>query len=245
MSLIPIILLVSWFLFYIVLKGVNAYFGSAFVFLTFIFAFIVSSQSFSSFYLLIYLIVIVLDLAIGQISTTSHVQGFKRGKFTSAGFKGVGISLLVGFVMLASIRLLSRQVGANIVGVPNLAIATPSTIALGFKPVFESALGIIENQVAFVIFDIMMVFGLLIPLIGILVKASGFIVPLLISSLVMAIFHITAYSVAIALLLYAMIAFAMFIASRMLFKDSLAADVAHYANNGIISVSRSLAVVGI
>jgi len=69
--------------------------------------------------------------------------------------------------------------------------------------------------------------------------------PLLISSLVLAIFHVTAYSVAIALLLYAMMAFAMFIMSRILFKDSLAADVAHYANNGIISVSRSLAVVGI
>lgn len=236
-------ILAAWFLLYLVLWSINAYFGSALLFLTFIFGFILSSQSFSTFYILFFLIVIVLDLAISQISTTSQkAVGFKQGKFTKQGFKHIGISALAGVVMYAVIRLLSRQVGGNIVGVPNLAVTTPSTIALTFKPVFESALGIIENQFAFVIFDMLMVFGVLIPLVGIIIRFSGVIMPIFLSSLVMAIFHVTAYSVAIALLIYAMMAFAMFIFSRIIFKDGLSADIAHYLNNGVISASRSLAI---
>ena len=246
MAITEITLLVIWFILYLILRSVNAYFGSALVFLTFIFAFIVSSQQFSSFYLLLYLIVIVLDLAINQIHTTSQTtSSYKAGKFTVRGFNFIVISLIVGLTMYLAIKLLSRQVGANIVGVPNLAIATPSTIALYFKPVFEASLGIIENATAFVFFDILMVFGLLIPVIGIMVKFLGIILPLIASSLIMAIFHVTAYSVSIALLLYAMIAFAMFIISRIILKDSLASDFAHYINNGLVSVSRSLQVVGI
>jgi len=246
MAITEIVLLASWFLLYLIFKAINTYFGSAFVFLTFLFAFIVSSQSFSTFYLLVPLIAIVLDLSINQINTTSQpVQGFNHGKFTQMGFKHIGISALVGVIMYLGIRLLSRQVGGNIVGVPNLAVTTPSTIALSFKPVFESALGIIENQIAFVILDILLVFGVLIPFIGIVIKASGILMPLILASVTMAIFHVTAYSVAFALLLYAMAAFAMFIFSRIILKDSTAADMAHYLNNGVVSVSRSLAVVGI
>lgn len=244
MAITEVTLLVSWFVLYIVLRGVNAYFGSALVFLTFIFAFIVSSQSFSSFYLLLYLVVIVLDLAINQISTTNQVAGsYKAGKFTAKGFSFIGISLVAGLAMYFVINLLSRQVGANIIGVPQLQITTPTLIAQSFKPVFEASLGIIENATAFVFFDILMVFGLLIPFVGLLIEFSGVIIPLIISSLIMAIFHVTAYSVAIALLLYAMMAFAMFIISRIILKDSLSADTAHYLNNGVISVSRSLQVV--
>lgn len=240
MAITEIIMLVAWLSLYIILRNVQPYFGSALVFLTFIFAFIVSSQSFSSFYLLLYLVVIVLDLAITQITTTSQ---FKQGKFTTSGFKSVSINLIIGVVMYLVIKLFSRQVGANIVGVPSLALTTPSTIALSFKPVFEASLGIIENATAFVFFDILMAFGMLIPLVGLLIKLSGFIVPLILSSLIMAVFHVTAYSVSIALLLYAMMAFAMFIMSRIILKDSLSADTAHYLNNGLISASRSLQVV--
>ena len=244
MAITEIVLLVAWFVLYVILKSVQPYFGSALVFLTFIFAFIVSSQSFSSFYLILYLVVIVLDLAISQITTTSQtVSGFNQGKFTPQGFKMVVVSLIAGVAMYLVIKLLSRQVGANIVGVPSLALTTPSTIALNFKPVFEASLGIIENATAFVIFDIILAFGMLLPLVGILIKFMGVIVPLVLSSLILAIFHVTAYSVAIALLLYAMMAFAMFIMSRIIFKDSLSADTAHYTNNGLISVSRSLQIV--
>lgn len=244
MAITEITLLIGWFLVYLILRSINAYFGSALVFLTFIFAYIVSSQAFSSFYLILYLVVIVLDLALSQVTTTSQTtQGFKQGKFTTKAFKTISIHALVGATMYAVIRLLSRQVGGNIVGVPNLAITTPGVIALKFKPVFEASLGIVENSAAFVTFDILMIFGILIPLVGILVKVLGIIMPMAIASLVMGILHVTAYSVAVALLIYAMVAFAMFIFSRIILKDSLSADIAHYTNNGVISVGRSLQVV--
>ena len=244
MAITEVILLVGWFVVYILLRNVQPYFGSALVFLTFIFAFIVSSQSFSSFYLILYLVVIVLDLALNQISTTSQPSiASKAGKVSAKGYGTIAISLIAGVAMYFVIKLLSRQVGGNIVGVPNLAVTTPSIIATSFKAVFEASLGIIENATAFVIFDILLAFGWMLPLLGILIKLSGFIIPLIVSSLILAIFHVTAYSVAIGLLLYAMLAFAMFIISRILLKDSLSADTAHYLNNGLISASRSLQVV--
>lgn len=241
MAITEVMLLASWFLLYIILKRVNSYFGSALVLFTFIFAFIVSSQSFSSFYLLLYLVVIVLDLAISQIYTTTNVS--PQGNKARGGYGLIALSLVAGIVMYFIISLLGRQVGGNIIGVPNLAVVTPSTIALNFKPVFEASLGIIENSVAFVIYDIMLALGVLIPFVGLVIELSGIIIPMLVASIVLAIFHVVAYSVAFALLLYAGLAFAMFIISRIILKDSLSADLAHYLNNGIISLSRSLQVV--
>ena len=59
----------------------------------------------------------------------------------------------------------------------------------------------------------------------------------------MAIFHITAYSVALSLLLWASFAFMMFIISYIITKDSLPADVAHLINNGILDLQKPLALV--
>ena len=238
MPSIEIALLVGWFILYILLRQINIYFGAFLVFLTFIFAFIVSEQKFSTFYILLYLVAITADLAISQIDTTSDGgQQAEVGATKFSGFGYVAFSLIGGLVIYFMISLISRQVGGNIVGVPNLALTTPSEIALKFKPVFESSLGIIENTIAFVIYDV------LVLILGATILA-GFAVflAIAIAGLILAIFHVVAYNVAIALIIYAMFAFTLFILSKILFKDSLTADTAHYVNNGTISVSRSLAI---
>ena len=239
MPLTEVILLISWLVIYILLRLFNVYFGVTWIFITFVFAFIVSNREFSSFYLLLYLIAVVIDLAITQIHTTSDIKTeAKIDGSKVSGFNFIAVSLIAGLVMYFMISVISRQVGGNIVGVPNLAITTPSAIAQTLKPVFEASLGIIENTLAFVLFDIsLLLFGAIFTLV------IGLVIALVLVGLIMGLFHVVAYDVALGLLIYATLAFILFILSKFLFKDSLSADTAHYLNNGVVSVSRSLQVV--
>src|SRR3990167_3391427 len=75
-------------------------------------------------------------------------------------------------------------------------------------------------------------------------KPTIIVVPTIIVGLVMGILHVTTYSVAISLLIWASIAFMLFIVSYIARgRDSLPADTAHFLNNGIIDVNRGLAIV--
>ena len=233
-----IALLIGWFVLYILLRFINVYFGSFLVFLTFIFAYIVSDPKFGAFYILLFLVAIITDLAINQIDTTS--QGGQQARIGSTNFTGfsyVAFGIIGGLVIYFMISVISRQVGGNIVGVPNLAVTTPSLIAMKFKPVFESALGIIENTITFVVYDVLvLIFG------ATLLAGFSVFLGLAVAGLILAIFHVVAYNVSIALIIYAWLAFMMFILSKLLTKDSLMADTAHFTNNGVISVSRSLSI---
>lgn len=239
MANIALIFLIIWFIAYILLRLKNVYFGAFLVFLTFTFAYIVSNKEFSAFYLLLYLVAITADLAISQIDTTAQGGKASVGSTHYAGFNYVALGLIGGLVIYFMISAISRQVGGNIIGVPNLAVTTPSAIAQSFKPVFESSLGIVENTIAFVIYDILLlVFG------ATILAGFGIFLALVGASLILAIFHVVAYNVAIALLIYALLAFILFILSRLLTKDSLMADTAHYVNNAVVSTSRSLSIAG-
>lgn len=244
MSAIEITILVIWFLLYIIFRSINAYFGSALVLMTFVFAFIVSNQQFSAFYLLLFLVAIVLDLATPQIKTTSEVaSSYNVGKYTLEGFNFITFSLLLGLVIYLGIGLIGKQAGGNIIGAPNLAVTNTDVVAKAFKPTFESALGIVENQIAFVMFDLFLTFGILLPFIGMLVRSMFFIAPMILSGLIMGLFHVTAYSVSVSLMLWASSAFMVFVMIKYLFHDSLSVDFAHYLNNAGVSLSRSLQVV--
>lgn len=244
MATFEIALWIGWFILWIVLRNINVYLGSALVFITFIFAFITSNQQFSVFYILLYLVAIVLDFAIGEIHTTSdRAMSIHVGKINVSRFGLITAQVITGLVIYLMISIISARVGGNIIGVPNLAVSSASELGKSFKPVYESALGIVENAFVFVLFDLIMVFGVLIPIIGLFVRATVFLIPLLLSSFIIAVFHVSAYSVSVSLMIYAMAAFAIFIISKLLFKDSLTADTAHYLNNGLISISRNLQVV--
>jgi hypothetical protein len=238
-----ITILVIFFVIYAAASRIHPAFKHIVLFITFVFAFVVSSREFASFYLLMYLVVFVLDLTFTQIDTTVQVgTTFNYGRFTAKGFNLVALQIVFGVVIYIAINLISRQVGGNIIGVPDLAI-TSSEIGKSFKPMFESALGIIENQFTFVIFDILLAFGVLIPLVGLVIRATTVIIPTIIAGAALGIFHVAAYSVSIGLIIYASIAFMLFILSRLIVHDSLPADTAHYINNALVSVSRGLKVV--
>src|ERR1044072_4408044 len=133
MATISIVLLIAWFALYIIFKFINPYLGSAYVLITFLFSYVVSNQSFSAFYLLAYLVALVVDLAIGEINTTSQsTSSFKFGRNEIKGFNYIAICLIAGLVIYLGITQLSRVAGGNIVGVPNLAITSSSQIGQAF-----------------------------------------------------------------------------------------------------------------
>ena|SRR3990167_57261 len=241
MATLEIIIAITAFLLYLTFRAINKYFAYAYLFVIFIFAFVVSNKEFSTFYLILFLIAIVLDVGVGQISEGNYPSSFKAG---SLKLNGVGLTLFylgAGGLIYLIIQMLSKGAGGTIVGVPNLAVTT-SSIGATFKPTFESMLGIIENTITFVIFDLLMVFGMLIPLLSVFFMLIPYVLPIMITSLVLAAFHVSAYSVSISLMLYAMSAFAIFITSKVLLRDSLPADTAHFLNNLTVSVSRGLAI---
>lgn len=223
------------FLAYVILRSVSHIVADVFLFILFIFAFVLSNRDFGVFYLLLFLVAIVIDLAIPK---------FEIGTQAKAGFMPIVIALLVGLGLYMIITLISVRVGGNIVGAPEIAITSTSTIAQNFRPTFVGMLGIIENRIAFAFFEVLSLFGVLIPIIGLAFEFIPYVVPAVVVGIIMGLFHVTAYSVVVSLLIWASVAFMLFIASYVIMgRDSLSADTAHLLNNGIIDINRGLAIV--
>ncbi len=243
MVILAITIAVINFVAYVIFRKINRFFAYTHLFLIFIFAFIISSQQFSVFYLLLFIVAILISEFVVKIET-EHQQGdFSSGKFSAKGFAFVLLSLGIGLIMFVAIVAIESQVGGNILGTPELAISSTSTIAQNFKPTFESMLGIIENFYFFTIMDVLLVFGVLVPIIGRIITFTAPFLPILIAAFIAGIFHIVAFSVSVSLILWATIAFAMFMVSRFYLKDSLAADSCHWLKNISVSVSRQLSIV--
>ena len=189
------------------------------------------------FYLVIALIAIVFDLAVKAISTEPAQSAF--------GFKGFGLIAMqigVGIALYALITAISVAKGGNIVGAPTLQVTT-SQIGQNMRPTIVSLLGIIENRYAIIGFNLLMLFGLAIPILNILIQAIPALIPAGIMGFVMASYHVIAYSVAFSLLIWAMLAFMLFLLVYFIMKDSLSSDVAHIFNNFFIDIARPLALV--
>ena len=229
------------FIAYVIFRSVNRWLAYLHLFLLFIFAFIISSRDFSVFYLLIFIIAVLISEFVSQIRTEEG--SFSDGKFSLGSFQFILLSLAIGLVMFISIVAIESRVGGNIIGTPNLAISGTSEIVQVWKPTFESMLGIIENFMFFVVMDMLLVFGVLIPLIGRIIQFTSPVLPILIAAFLAGILHIVAFEVSVALILWATIAFAMFMFSRFFTQDSLAADFAHWLKNLMVSVSRGLQIV--
>ena len=225
------------FLAYVLLRSVSPVFADVYLFVLFIFAFIVSNKEFSVFYLLLFVIAIIIDLAMSQFAIQPANSAF--------GFKGFGltlVSLAMGLGIYLVISVISVRVGGNIVGAPELAVST-SEIAQNLRPTFVSHLGIIENRIAFAFFEVLNIFGAFIPFVGLAFQLIPYVVPTIIIGFIMGLFHVAAYSVAFSLLLWASMAFMLFIASYLIMnRDSLGSDTAHFLNNGILDVNRGLSI---
>ena len=237
MAINSIAILVTWMVFYILLRSTRLpLLADALTFLTFIFAFIVSDKQFSAFYLLLFMAAAVMDLSTNTINL--------QAKGNTA-FKGIMLSLAIGLGLYMVIVLIGNAVGGNIVGIPNFQISSPQQIAQAFQPTFVSALGIVENRIAFAIFALLNAGGMLIPLIGVAFKLMPIVFPAFLIGIMMGIFHVAAYGISTSLILWASMAFTGFIITTYILKDSLAADFAHYLNNGVQSIKPTLQVVGL
>lgn len=237
-----IIIMVISFILYILLRSANQIFASFYLFLIFILAYILTDKQFSVFYILLFLVAVVIDLAIKEFDITP-TDNVSLAGISFKGFSLISISLIFGVVVYIIISLISTKVGGNIVGAPKLQVTT-SQIAQNLRPTFVSHLGIIENYFVFVMYEILSLFGVIIPLIGIAFNFIPYVMPILIVSITMGILHVVAYSVAISLIIWAVFAFSMFIISYLIMgNDSLPADTAHVLNNGIIDLNRPLALV--
>lgn len=226
------------FLLYILLRQTHRWLAYLQLFLLFIFAFVVTDRDFSVFYLLMFIIAILISELNPQVKTEHQSSAIAK-----TGTLGKTILFLsIGVVTYIFIALTSARVGGNIVGTPDLSFHTTQDISNLFKPTLEASLGIIENFFVFSVFEAMMVFGLALPLIGKLIELT-FLIPMLFTAFLMGVFHVAAYSVSVALIIWATLAFFIFIALWYFFKDSLPADTAHYLNNLIVSSSRNLQVV--
>ena len=241
MVVVAVTIAVINFIAYVIFRSVSRWLAYTHLFLLFIFAFIISSRDFSVFYLLIFIIAIIISEFVTSVRTEEG--SFSDGKFSVGSFQFILLSLAVGLVMFISIVAIESRVGGNIIGTPNLAISSTSEIAQAWKPTFESMLGIIENFMFFVVMDVLLVFGVLVPLIGRIIQLASPILPILISAFIAGILHIVAFEVSVGLILWATIAFSMFMFSRFFMQDSLSADFCHFLKNLVVSVSRSLQIV--
>src|SRR3990167_4143030 len=163
------------FLAYVILRSVSHIIADVFLFILFIFAFVVSNREFSVFYLLLFLIAIVIDLAVPK---------FEIGEGVKTGFMAVLISLLIGLGLYAVITLISVRAGGNIVGAPEIAISSTSQIAQNFRPTFVGMLGIVENRIAFAFFEVLNLFGVLIPLVGVAFQLIPYLTSVIIVGLI-------------------------------------------------------------
>lgn len=242
MPSIALIITIVVFLLIILFRMTHKLLADTFLFALFMFAFIITDRGFSSYYLLALLIAIVIDLALPQFDIrpqkSANIFG---GKF--AGVSLVFVSIVIGIAIFLVIAVISTRVEGNIVGVPDLAVSPLDKISYSFKPALESALGIIENRIFFVFLEVLVAFGLAIPILGFIFSFIPFLVPMSIISLLFAVFHVVAYNVAIGIMIWAMLAFILFAVPYIITRDTLIADTAHYLNNAVVSFSRTLQVV--
>ena len=229
------------FLLYVLLRSTHRWLAYLQLFLLFIFAFVVTDRSFSVFYLLMFIIAILITELNTNVKTEQQ-STFSAGKFDNGSFPKTILFMSLGVVLYIFIAVISTRVGGNIVGTPDLALQTTDDISKLIKPTLQASLGIVENFFTFAVFEAVMVFGLAIPIIGRAINFT-FIIPMLLVGFLMGVFHVSAYSVSLSLIIWATMAFSLFIATRYFFKDSLVADTAHYLNNLIVSASRNLALV--
>jgi len=149
MVVVAITIAVINFIAYIVFRGISRWLAYTHLFLLFIFAFIISNRDFAVFYLILFIVAIIISEFTIKVQTEQQSGSFSEGKFSASGFNFVLLSLAVGAVMFIMIVLVEARVGGVIIGAPDLAITSVSSIAQAWKLTFESMLGIIENFIFF------------------------------------------------------------------------------------------------
>lgn len=228
----PLIMVIVFFVVFLLLDSKSQVLSNIFLFGYFLWGYvnIEGSTSLATFYLFAILFVIIVNLTKQNFSIkdSSNTQGWS---FKS--FKIPLISFIVGILIFAFMTLLQSKSPGAIIGVPTLALASGTFYASQI-----GMLGIIENRLFFSVYELFSLYpvtlGFLTPLVPVLSSASIF-----------AVFHLSAYGLALSSLLFALIVFSIWIISYIILRDDLASNLAHFLWNVSVVLGSSLAIGGV
>lgn len=240
--LTPLTVLLATLIIWLIIRSISITVSDIFLFFIFLFAYANIDKALATFYLIGLLFVIVVDWT-NQPFELGIAKKFSISKFTFKGYGFMIFSLILGFFIYIGINMMGTRTGSVVIGVPILATVTTSTIVTSFMPALTALLGIIENRVFFTLFNLVTRYGVLIPVVGVAFGIGLPVLPILLSSLIFALFHLTAYSIAVGAILWAMMSFALFLSSYLITGDTLSADFAHWLNNALVAIKRGLQIV--
>jgi len=238
----PISILIGSFVIYLIIRSISLTVSDIFLFFMFLFAYANIDKTLATFYLIGLLFVIVVDWT-NQPFEIGIAKQFKMSSFTFKGYGFMIFSLILGLFIYLAINLMGTRSGSVVIGVPILATITTSTIIASFMPALTALLGIIENRVFFTLFLLLSKFGLLIPFVGLLFSILPPVFALLLTAFIFAMFHLTAYSIVIGAIIWAMLSFTLFLSSYLITGDTLSADFAHWLNNALVAIQRGIQIV--
>ena len=232
--LIELIITLAVLIIYLIVDSKSPIISNVFVFLVFLFALAnTPERSLSSFYLFGILFVMIVSFT--KMKWRPQVSGEdKRSKFM---LPVVGIAIGIGIFIF--MRLLQSRSTASIIGVPSLSVSTQ--IGKYAAPALIGILGIVENRVFFSIYELLKMSKMwfTIPILIFL----GPVVPTLLTAIGFAIFHISAYNLALSSMIFAAMVFALWLIVYEWRDDDVAPNIAHYLWNSIIKLSQTLKVI--
>ena len=238
----PLILVAIVFIIFILLDSLSPVFSSVFIFLYFLFAYVnvQGTSNLATFYLFGALFVIVVQLTKAKFApkNSSNVQAW-----SFKGYKFPFISFFVGVLIFGIMFLLQSKVPNAIIGVPSLSVSSMFFAKETFYASLIAVLGIIENRIFFSVYELLkfVKFTGFIPIMG---AALAPILPIFLTGLFFAFFHISAYGAAVGSMVFAAATFTIWIVSYIWLNDDLAANIAHYVWNAVVILSGALAIVG-
>lgn len=239
----PIIFFVLALIIFIILDVINPLLSDISIFLYFAWAYtnIEGSTTIATFYLIAVLFVIVVRLAQRSFSLKDHSEK-PIMKLLGINLTGklpiLGVGLGIGIFLI--MRMLQGVSTASIIGTPTLALSSDI-----MSVVTISLLGIVETRLFFTIFNLFKenvgVFTL-IPFVGMFLGIFAPVVPVIFVSVLFGIFHLTAYSLSLSAILFAVMVMVIWIISFIITKSDLPANISHYLWNGIVVLNRILGI---
>tara|TARA_Y100000034_G_scaffold2862_1_gene3529 strand:- start:1182 stop:1910 length:729 start_codon:yes stop_codon:yes gene_type:complete len=240
MVLSPIVALIGVLALFVILDTIKPLLADIFIFLYFLFAFIniEGSTTLATFYL--FSILFVISVRIAKSTFTISSEPIKQFGGISLKSKIPIFGILLGIGIFLLMRILQTSAPGAIIGVPQLAITSQA-----FNVTTVMLLGIVETRFFFTMFNLLTEFKDIffkIPVLGQLFSIISFTIPIAFTSILFAIFHITAYSLSISTMVFAALVMVVWIISFILTKSDLPANISHALWNGIVSLGRALGI---
>ena len=226
MVALSIAFLVIIFLGYLILYAINDNLANFYLVTLFLFAAPNISEGVGFYYSIMLLTVLVFGLLIPAAQVDRD----------NVSFTGILISVGLGVGVYFLMQYMQSQSAQAIIGVPSLQINV--AVQQTLSPAYTAVLGIIENKFVFTTLDILLHYG---PL---LFSGLSVIIAPLIAASVFAIFHLSAFDLALSSLIFAALVAGIWIIFYTAYSQ-IVAHTAHYLWNAVISVQRTFSIVGV